>query len=82
MAIAAISLDVFQSFDVAGNFALQVTLYLETLYELTDGVLLINGKVFWLNTGFDIGSLQYIKSPRPANAVNSRQGYFHPLIFR
>jgi hypothetical protein len=53
--IATIRLDIFQTLDITSHFTLQVSFYLESFDELTDGIFLVDSELLRFDSDTDIG---------------------------
>lgn len=81
VAVAAICLDVFETFDIAGNFALEISFYLEALDDLPDGIFLVDCEIFWLCGDIYLCLLEYKMCTRTSDAINSRESNLNSFLF-
>jgi len=81
VAIAAIGLDIFETFDVTGDLTFEVTFDFETFDKLADSVFLLNSEILWLGTGIDFDCLLNMERARTTDAVDDGEADFHSFIF-
>ena len=80
MAGAAVGLDVLEAFDVAGNLALEVSLYLVGFDQFADLVLLVDRELLGGDGSAHFGLLEDELGAGPADAVNGGKREFQALV--
>ena len=78
----AISLDILQALDVAGNLSLEIALDFEGFNNFSDGVFVVDGEFFGALAQINLGFGQNLLGARVSDTIKAGKSYLKPFVFR